>query len=63
MFLVFYILIAIFFITLSRVRLKKLEAIELVELFVLMNIYGAFYQENEEKLKSQIKMLERCIKK
>jgi hypothetical protein len=44
----------------------KLEKIELVELFVLMDIYGAFYQENEAYLKKRIRVhlhiLEREIK-
>lgn len=37
-------------------NVDKLEKIELVELFVLMDIYGAFYQEDEERLKQRIKM-------
>jgi hypothetical protein len=43
-------------------NVEELEEIELVELFVLMDISGAFYQEDEEKLRRRIEVFMRDSK-
>ena len=43
-------------------NVEELEEIELIELFVLMDISGAFYQEDEEKLRRRIEVFMRDSK-
>jgi hypothetical protein len=44
-------------------NVEDLQQLELIELFVLMDVSGAFYQANEEKLKARIKMFERYLER